>query len=52
MFRVWGNRPAPKVLANDKDKEVAPWAGVRDTKVANRVVPKENNTECSQPAAA
>lgn len=52
MFRVWGNRSAPKVLANDKHKEVAPWAGVRDTKGAKRVDPKENNTECSQPAAA
>lgn len=52
VFRVWGNRPAPKVLANDKHEEVAPWAGVRDTKGANRVVPKENNAECSQPAAA
>lgn len=33
-----------------KDKEMAPWAGLGSTTEANRVVSKENNTECSQPA--
>lgn len=52
IFWMLGNSPAPEVLTNGKDKEMAPRAALSSTTEANRVVPKENNTECSQPAAA